>query len=264
MKVNCKAEIVKIEQLKEDIYKFSVKADEMVKQAKPRTFIEIRVVDDIEPLLRRPISIYNLEKEKGILEFIFQVKGKGTSLLANRKVGEKLDILGPLGYGTFKVKDYKKVSIIGGGIGIFPLYELAKELKQQTTTNVQVYLGFRNKDLITLEKEFKEVSDELIITTDDGSYGISGFAINELKKDCQQETPDKIFACGPLPMLKAVQAFAKEHNIPCEISLEQKMACGLGACLGCAVKTAKSPNDAPEYWHVCKAGPVFNATDVEI
>ncbi len=125
-------------------------------------------------------------------------------------------------------------------------------------------MGFRNKDLITLEKEFKEVSDELIITTDDGSYGISGFAINELKKDCQQETPDKIFACGPLPMLKAVQAFAKEHNIPCEIALEQKMACGLGACLGCAVKTAKSPNDAPEYWHVCKAGPVFNATDVEI
>ena len=125
-------------------------------------------------------------------------------------------------------------------------------------------MGFRNKDLITLEKEFKEVSDELIITTDDGSYGISGFAINELKKDCQQETPDTIFACGPLPMLKAVQAFAKEHNIPCEISLEQKMACGLGACLGCAVKTAKSPNDAPEYWHVCKAGPVFNATDVEI
>ncbi len=264
MKVNCKAEIVKIEQLKQDLYKFSIKAEEIVSSSKPGHFIEIRVVDGIEPLLRRPISIYNLDKENGILEFIFQVKGKGTELLSKRKVGEKLDIIGPLGYGTFKVKDYQNVAIIGGGIGMFPLYELAKELKQKTSTNVHVYMGFRNKELITLEEEFKNVSDELTITTDDGSYGISGFAINELKKDCQKQAPDKIFACGPLPMLKAVQAFANENNIPCEISLEQKMACGLGACLGCAVKTAKSPSDAPEYWHVCKAGPVFNATDVEI
>lgn len=264
MKVNCKAEILKIEKLKEDIYKFSIKAEEIVKSAKPGHFIEIRVVDAIEPLLRRPISIYNLEKEQGILEFIFQVKGKGTELLAKRKVGEKLDILGPLGYGTFSVKDYKKVAIIGGGIGTFPLYELAKELKEQTTTKVHVYMGFRNKELITLEEEFKSVSDELTITTDDGSYGIQGFSINELKKDCEKETPDKIFACGPLPMLKAVQSYAKEKNIPCEISLEQKMACGIGVCLGCAVKTAKSPEDNPQYWHVCKAGPVFNASDVEI
>ena len=138
MKINCKAEIIKIEKLKEDIYKFSVKAEEIVSQAKPGQFIEIRVVDWVEPLLRRPISIYNLEKETGTLEFIFQVKGKGTTLLAQRKVGEKLDIIGPIGYGTFSIKEYKKVAIIGGGIGIFPLYELAKELKEQTTTNVHI------------------------------------------------------------------------------------------------------------------------------
>lgn len=264
MKVNCKAEIVKIEKLKQDLYKFSIKAEEIVASAKPGHFIEIRVVDSIEPLLRRPISIYNLDKENGILEFIFQVKGKGTALLAERKVGEKLDIIGPLGYGTFSIKDYQKVAIIGGGIGIFPLYELAKELKQETTTNIHVYIGFRNKELITLEEEFKSVSHKLTITTDDGSYGISGFAINELKKDCEKETPDKIFACGPLPMLKAVQEYANQNNIPCEISLEQKMACGIGVCLGCAVKTSKSPKEAPVYWHVCKAGPVFNAKDVEI
>ena len=264
MKINCKAEIIKIEKLKEDIYKFSVKAEEIVSQAKPGQFIEIRVVDWVEPLLRRPISIYNLEKETGTLEFIFQVKGKGTTLLAQRKVGEKLDIIGPIGYGTFSIKEYKKVAIIGGGIGIFPLYELSKQLKQNTSTNVSVYIGFRNKDLITLEEEFKSVSDKLTITTDDGSYGIKGFAINELKKDYEKEKPDCIYACGPLPMLKAIQEYAKENNIRCEISLEQKMACGIGVCLGCAVKTAKSPQDAPQYWHVCKAGPVFNAMDVEI
>lgn len=264
MKVNCKAEIVKIEQLKQDLYKFSIKAEEIVKDAKPGQFIDVRVIDGIEPLLRRPISIYNLDKENGILEFIFQVKGKGTNLLAMRKVGEELDIIGPLGYGTFSIKDYQNIAIIGGGIGMFPLYELAKELKEKTSSNVHIYMGFRNKDLITLEEEFKNVSNELTITTDDGSYGIQGFAINELKKDCENQVPDKIFACGPLPMLKAVKAFAAEKNIPCEISLEEKMACGLGVCLGCAVKTAKSPSDAPEYWHVCKAGPVFNAQDVEI
>lgn len=264
MKVNCKAEIVKIEKLKEDLYKFSIKADEIVKDSKPGQFIEIRVIDQIEPLLRRPISIYNLEKEQGILEFIFQVKGKGTNLLADRKVGEKLDVIGPLGYGTFEIKEYEKVAIIGGGIGMFPLYELAKELKQTTNTKVNIYMGFRNKELITLEEEFKAVSDRLTITTDDGSYGIQGFSINELKKDIENEKIDKIFACGPLPMLKAVKALASQKEIPCQISLEEKMACGLGVCLGCAVKTARSTNDAPEYWHVCKAGPVFNAQDVEI
>lgn len=264
MKKNIKAEIIEKVKLKEDLYKFSVKAPEIVENAKPGHFIEVRVLDNIEPLLRRPISIYNIEKETGILEFIFQVKGKGTEILARREIGEELDIIGPLGYGTFEIKDYKNVGIIGGGIGTFPLYELAKELKRDTSSNVNIYIGFRNKDLVVLEDEFKSVSDNLVITTDDGSYGISGFAINELKKDIEAGKIDKIFACGPLPMLKAVQVLAKEKNIPCQISLEEKMACGLGVCLGCAVKTAKSPKDAPEYWHVCKAGPVFNAKDVEI
>lgn len=264
MKVNIKAKIVKKEQLKEDIYKYSIEANQIAKDAKPGQFIEIRVLDNIEPLLRRPISIYNIEKETGIVEFIFQVKGKGTEILAKREVGEELDVIGALGYGTFEVKDYENVAIIGGGIGIFPLYELAKELKEKTNTHVHIYIGFRSKDFIVLEEEFKRVSDELTITTDDGSYGIKGFSIDELKKDAEAKTPNKIFACGPLPMLKAVQEFSISKDIPCEISLEEKMGCGIGACLGCAVKTARSPKDAPEYWHVCKAGPVFNAKDVEI
>ncbi len=264
MKCNIKSKIIKKEQLKEDIYKFTIEAKEIVDNAKPGNFIEIRVIDNIEPLLRRPISIYNIEKEKGLLEFIVQVKGKGTKILADRKVGEELDIIGPLGYGTFEIKDYKTAAIIGGGIGTFPLYELAKELKQNTSSKVNIYLGFRNKDYVVLEEEFKNVSDNLVVTTDDGTYGIKGFAINELKKDIENGIIDKIFACGPLPMLKAVQNLAIEKNIPCEISLEEKMACGLGVCLGCAVKTANSPKEAPEYIHVCKAGPVFDAKDVEI
>ncbi len=257
------AELVKKEQLKPDIYKFSVKAPSIVKEAKPGNFIEIRVTDQLDPFLRRPISIYNLDKENGILEFIFQVKGKGTEILAKREEGKTVDIVGPIGYGTFKYEDYEKIAIIGGGIGVFPLYELAKCAKADDK-NVTTYLGFRSKDFVVLEEEFAKVSDELILTTDDGSYAQKGFAINYLEKDIEAGKIDAIYACGPLLMLKAVQKLAIEKELPCQISLEEKMACGLGVCLGCAVKTAKSPKDAPEYWHVCKAGPVFNAKDVEI
>ena len=257
------AELINKEQLTSDIYKISVKAPGIIEDAKPGNFIEIRVSDQTEPFLRRPISIYNLDRENGILEFIFQVKGKGTEILAKKKIGDLIDIVGPLGYGTFKYENYNNLAIIGGGIGVFPLYELAKCAKKDNK-NVNIYLGFRNKEYVVLEDEFKNVSDNLTITTDDGSYSEKGFAINFLERDIEAGKVDSIYACGPLPMLKAVQKLAVEKNIPCQISLEEKMACGLGVCLGCAVKTAKSPKDAPEYWHVCKAGPVFQAKDVEI
>jgi len=258
------AKLVKKEQLKPDIYKFSIEAPTMVKTAKPGNFIEIRVNNDgLDPFLRRPISIYNLDKEKGILEFIFQVKGRGTEILAKKEEGSLIDVIGPLGYGTFQYENYQNLAIIGGGIGVFPLYELAKCAKQ-ANKNVTTYLGFRNKDFVVLEAEFKKVSNQVILTTDDGSYAQKGFAINYLQKDIEAGKVDSIYACGPLPMLKALQKLASDKNIPCQISLEEKMACGLGACLGCAVKTAKSSKEKPEYWHVCKAGPVFNAKDVEI
>ena len=262
MKKNIKAEIIEKVKLKEDLYKFSVKAPEIVENAKPGHFIEVRVLDNIEPLLRRPISIYNIEKETGILEFIFQVKGKGTEILAKREVGEKLDIIGPLGYGTFEIKDYKNVGIIGGGIGTFPLYELAKELKGRAETTM--YMGFRNKSLVTLEKEFEEVASNVVITTDDGSYKEKGYAINVLKEDCKKEKPDIIFACGPLPMLKAVQEFANSENIKCEMSLEERMGCGIGACVGCNVRIVTENPDEVKYNYVCQHGPVFNSKKVII
>ena len=263
MPVNIKAKLLKKEELVSGIFKFSVQADEIVNTAKPGNFIEIRVNDDIEPFLRRPISIYNMDKEKGVLEFIFQVKGKGTVILSKKNEGELIDIIGPLGFGTFKYSNYENLAIIGGGIGVFPLYELAK-CAHMENKSVNTYLGFRNKDLVLLENEFKKVSNNITITTDDGSYSQKGFAIDFLKKDIVEGKIDSIYACGPLPMLRAVRELAIEKSIPCQISLEERMACGLGVCLGCAVKTANSTKEAPEYWHVCKAGPVFQAKDVEI
>ena len=258
MRVKVKCELLKKEKIIDGIYKFSVKAPDIAKDAKPGQFLEAKVSETGEPFLRRPISIFNINGD--MIEFIFQVKGRGTELLAEREEGDLIDIMGPLGFGTVKVQEYGKVAIIGGGIGTYPLYELAKELKDKA--DVTMYMGFRNKDLVTLEKEFEEVSNKLVLTTDDGSYKEKGFAINFLKEDCKKEKPDMIFACGPLPMLKAVKEFATQEDIHCQISLEERMGCGIGACLGCAVKVKDGENF--KYLHVCKEGPVFNAKDVEI
>ena len=261
MAVKILAELVKKEMLIEGIFKFSVKAPQIAEVAKAGQFLEIKVSKTGEPFLRRPISIYNLDKENGIVEFIFQVKGKGTELLSELKEGEEIDIMGPLGFGTFAVKEYKNVAIIGGGIGVYPLYELTKELKGKA--NLNVYMGFRDKSLVTCEKEFEEIGlNKLVVTTDDGSYKEKGYAIDFMKKDIEEHAVDIIFACGPLPMLKAIRQYAIENNIPCQLSLEERMGCGIGACLGCAVKVISGKE--PRYGHVCKEGPVFYATDVEI
>ncbi len=250
-------EIVAKEQLKNDIFKFAILSEEMAKVALPGQFLEIRVKDDIEPFLRRPISIHKIDKEKNELEFIFQVKGKGTEILAQKQVGDKISILGPLGKGDFRFENHKNIAIIGGGIGVFPLYELARQASKNA--NVTTYLGFRSKDFVVLEDDFKKVSNKVVLTTDDGSYGENGFAINFLKEDCNNQKPDCIYACGPLPMLKAVRDFAMENGISAQVSLEERMGCGIGICLGCAVKDKK----ADGYKHVCKDGPVFDINDVE-
>ena len=256
------AELVKKEMLIEGIYKFSVRSKEMADVAKAGQFLEIKVSNDIEPLLRRPISIYNVDKENGIVEFVFQVRGRGTEILKDRREGDLIDILGPLGNGVFTVdKEYENVAIIGGGIGTYPLYELAKELKGKAK-KVTMYMGFRNKELVTLEKEFLEVVDNLVITTDDGSYKKQGYAIDVLKEDNKSEKFDIVFACGPTPMLKAVKSFVDEEKIYAELSLEERMGCGVGACLGCATKIIDG--DSFKYGHVCKDGPVFDASKVEL
>ena len=142
-----------------------------------------------------------MDKDKGILEIIFQVKGEGTKILSEKNEGTEVDVVGPLGQGTFNYENYKNISIIGGGIGAFPLYELGKCAKN-ADINVSTYLGYRNKDFIILENEFKQISNKLIVTTDDGSNGKKGFAIDYLKQDIESENTDCIFACRPYTYVK--------------------------------------------------------------
>lgn len=168
MPINLKAKLIEKEQLKPNIFKFIILSKEIADTAKPGQFLEIRVSDNIEPFLRRPISIYDINKKNSTVTFIFQVKGKGTEILSKKYMGDYIDILGPLGFGTFNLSNFKNISIIGGGIGIFPLHELARIAKG--VANVYTYLGFRNKDFVICEDDFKQVSNKLTIATDDGTY----------------------------------------------------------------------------------------------
>ena len=219
----------------------------------------IKCGDEGGVILRRPISICSVDREKGTFDIAIQIRGKGTKILSKFKAGDMIDIMGPLGQGFSLYPKHKKIIAIGGGIGIFPLLQL---LKDHPAENKKAILGFRNKSCVILEEEFRQACNELFISTDDGSYGDKGFVTDTLKKVMDKEPADMLFFCGPLPMMKLGVEIAKEYNTPCEVSMEQRMGCGIGACLVCVCKTKKE--DDWEYTQVCKMGPVFSGDKIII
>ena len=247
------SEILQKKEIAKDIFEFIIDADNKLGTAKAGQFIHVKCDNSV--YLRRPISI--CEIKNNTLRFIFQVRGKGTLALSKFNVGDKLSVLGPLGNGFSVDKECKKPVVIGGGIGIYPLLETAKKLK------ADAILGFRSKDFVTLEEDFNKVCNNVYITTDDGSYVRKGLVTEVLLELIEKGEVDAIFACGPMPMLKAVKEVAEKHNIFLEVSLEERMGCGIGACLCCAtpVKDAEL-EEGYTYAHVCSHGPVFNADEV--
>lgn len=236
------AKLVKKSMIAADVYDFWVENKYIAESAKPGQFLHIKCGDDINTLLRRPISICDVNGD--IVRFIFEAKGSGTRLLSQKKEGDLINILGPLGT-SFEPKGEKAV-ILGGGIGTFPLLMLAKKLNRP-----KLFMGYRNKDKVTLEKEFSECG-ELFITTDDGSYGHHGY-VTDIAKQAIEES-DCVYACGPEFMLRAVKALTNGKE--CYLSMEQRMGCGIGACLTCVCKTVYG------YGKVCQHGPVFSSEDV--
>ena len=233
-------------QLNQDVFDFTLQAPELAALAVPGQFAQVKVPGHT---LRRPISICGIDKKAGTLRFVFQVRGQGTAELAGFQPGGEIEILAPLGNG-FPVDREKRTLLVGGGIGVPPLLGVAKELGEKAVA----VLGFRNKDAVILEKDFQAAGAKVLIATDDGSYGHHGL-VTEL---CQGQDFDCVMACGPAPMLKAVTALAQRRGVPCYVSLEERMACGIGACLGCAV--ALYNEDGTQYFgHVCKDGPVFES-----
>jgi dihydroorotate dehydrogenase electron transfer subunit len=254
-------EILKVERLKESIYQIDFKSPYIAQHAKAGQFVNIRVGDGYTPLLRRPISICDVDEKTDTVSILFQVKAMGTQILASLKKGDFLDVLGPLGRGFFladeKEKTYERILVVGGGIGTFPLLYLLKKSRADLKLSV---LGFRHSGLVVLEKDFEKESSKLCITTDDGSYGRKGMVVEGLAKRILEHKIQMVYACGPTPMLKGVMAVADQTGTPCQVSMEQRMGCGIGACLVCAVKAVakdKSGGEAFTYKRVCKDGPVF-------
>lgn len=236
-------------------------------EARPGQFLHIRVADSSDPFLRRPLSIHDVVRARGsaVVKILYRVVGRGTQVLSERRPSEALDVLGPLGCG-FRWEEFggrTNVYIVAGGMGVAPLFLLAKKLagskNQKSKINISVLLGAKSKGGLFCEKEFRALGCDVRVATDDGSRGLKGAATDLLKKmlpsavDCG---PWTICACGPKPMLAGIAAMAREAAIPAYVSLEEFMGCGLGACLGCVIRTTSG------YRRICHDGPVCSAQEI--
>lgn len=248
-----KTKITKVDQLTRDIYSIWIQEEGMAKAAKPGQFLSL-YCNDGSRLLPRPISICEIDKENHLLRLVYRVMGAGTKEFSGLLAGDSIEVMGPLGNGF--TMEGKKALLIGGGIGIPPMLELAKQLQGE----IQVVLGYR--DELFLEEEFKTYGT-VYLSTEDGSAGTKGNVIDAIKENHLEA--DIIYACGPTPMLRGIKAYAMEHHIKAQLSLEERMACGVGACLGCVCKSKEV--DSHTHVHnkrICKDGPVFYAQEVEI
>jgi len=253
-KIKETAKVISQECIAKDIYSMWIKTA-TAKEAKPGQFISIYTKNDSK-LLPRPISICEINEEKTALKIVYRTVGAGTKEFSGYDTGDEISVLGPLGNG-FPVGEEKAI-LIGGGIGVPPILELSKALKEQSPIAL---LGYRDSTMFLKADFDKYVRTE--IATEDGSVGTKGNVMDALAKG---NIPcDIIYACGPMPMLRAIRKYAQEKNIPAYISLEERMACGVGACLGCVCKTTKK--DAHSHVNnarVCTEGPVFEAGEVDI
>ncbi len=252
-----KGEVKIIQKISPIIYRMTIGSEYITKNAAPGQFINIKCSEGINPLLRRPISICNVNRQDNTFDIVFQIKGVGTEYLSQKKVGSEVDLIAPLGTQFDISQKYKKIAVVGGGIGIFPLLFLLNERQDAERYS---FLGFRNKDYIVLKDEFEKESEKLLISTDDGSEGHRGLIIDLLEQELKQNKFDIIYTCGPTQMIKAVTQIAEKNSIKCQVSLEQRMGCGIGACLVCACKTKQG--DDWKYSHVCKDGPIFWSDEV--
>lgn len=232
----------------------------LAKDAKPGQFISV-YPQDKSTLLPRPISICEIDKGNSRLRIVYRVAGKGTAEFSGYQKADKIDVLGTLGNGfPLEKAEGKRVFLIGGGIGVPPMLETAKQLAGKTK-ETNVILGYRNSELF-LKEDFEKYAN-LFIATEDGSVGTRGNVLTAISEKGLEA--DIIFACGPMPMLRALKQYAAEKQIPAYISLEERMACGVGACLGCVVKTREVDHHSHvKNARICTDGPVYLADDVEI
>ncbi|MFC1517490.1 dihydroorotate dehydrogenase electron transfer subunit [Candidatus Margulisiibacteriota bacterium] len=224
----------------------------------PGQFFNIRIKDGLDPYLRRPISVHDLDSKTKTVSLLYKVVGHGTEVLSGKKKGSQLKVLGPLG-NSFDAKGLtskSKIAIVGGGVGIAPFLYLVKELKKKGI-KIYAFLGFRNKKEIYIDPELKKACQEVFIATDDGSAGHCGAVTSCFAEELNKIDLKRVFVCGPDPMLKIMHAICRKAEVPAEYSLESIMGCGIGACLCCVCDTIKG------YKKVCSDGPIFKDEELK-
>ena len=255
MKVERECKIVSKEQVGDAVY-MTLEVGDMIRASfrAPGQFVHIRCGEGL--LLRRPISVCSCMEDEpdDLLSIVFEVRGEGTAWLAGRELGDSLDVLGLAGNG-FDLKPEGRYLLVGGGIGIPPMLGCA----QYTGGRATAILGGRSRDKIILEDFFREDCAKVLCATDDGSLGHHGFVDALVRRELSEDRGyDGVLACGPKPMLRNVAKVAEEFGIPCQVSMEERMGCGVGACLVCACDMADGSRK-----HVCKDGPVFDSREVD-
>ena len=249
--------VVKQNELAHSIFELTLKGELVSEMKQPGQFVHIKISDSFEPLLRRPISICSIDHSLKQFTMIYRAEGRGTQLLSKKTTGDSVDVLGPLGNG-FPVEEANKgetALLVGGGIGVPPLYELSKRLVEKGVKVIHV-LGFQTKEVSFYEDKFRILGDTYI-TTVDGTLGTKGFVTNVIEDE--QIHFDILYSCGPTPMLKALEN--KYHGKKLFLSLEERMGCGIGACFACVCKT-KDGRPGYNYKKVCSDGPVFRVGEV--
>lgn len=234
------------------VKQLTFQSPEIAAQALPGQFIHIRVADSYQPLLRRALSIADIDRNAGLVTVIYRIVGSGTACLAKLPAGTFIDCLGPLGHG-FTV-DCKHPLLVGGGMGLAPLVFLARTL---CPNPVEILMGGRTRQEMFWTDIFSKLCQNIHITTDDGTLGSRGITLDILPELLDKGNYDMIYTCGPRPMMEGVAGLAGRLNIPCQVSLEEHMACGIGACLSC---TCAANDDTRR--KICSDGPVFWAEEV--
>jgi dihydroorotate dehydrogenase electron transfer subunit len=260
-------EVVSIEfnrQIGKDTFLMGFRSTSLASLAKPGQFLMIHLGRQTrDPLLRRPFSVHGIQ-DRNRLMILYKIVGKGTSLLSILKEGDPISVIGPLGNDFALPRPQERTLLVAGGMGIAPLFFLAQALKKIQRHTMKMFLGFPTSQEVVLIDQLKDLGIDLSLTTEDGSLGIKGLVTDLLDQYLRQELTKRpvIYACGPNPMLKKIAQRAIALNLRCYVSLEGYMACGLGICLGCAVKAAHS-KEKP-YYYVCQDGPVFSAEMIDL
>lgn len=239
-------------------------------RALPGQFVMFRVRRSLPPLLRRPFGIFQIGflpadcegmPQKEYVELIYKVVGTGTEVMRELHHGDQIELLGPLGRGFEVAGDGVETILVGGGIGLVPLYMLAASRPDRSRT--RLLIGGRSREDIITVTEFERLGVTTHVTTEDGSLGEEGLITRILERKLDKYPQARVYSCGPMPMLRAVEAICSERKVPLQVSLEALMACGVGACLGCVVKGRGHSEQNPQYLCTCRQGPVFHSHELD-